>query len=196
MNRREALKRTAMVMGTALSATTVAGIMNGCTANPELSWTPVLFSPEQAQLITSLCETIIPKTETPGAADAGVPQFIENMVSNVYSEEDRTKFLTNLAAFDMASEEKNGGGFASLEAEKQTAFLDTYNTQMQEALRSGNRMAPKPDMQCFRNMKELTVVGFFTSQPGATQVLQYKQIPVDYHGCISLEEAGGKTWAT
>jgi hypothetical protein len=44
--------------------------------------------------------------------------------------------------------------------------------------------------------KELTLLGFFTSQVGATQVLQYVAVPGSYHACIPLEEAGnGKTWA-
>jgi hypothetical protein len=45
--------------------------------------------------------------------------------------------------------------------------------------------------------KELTLLGFFTSEPGATQVLQYIAVPGSYKGCVPLAEAGnGKTWAT
>ena len=44
-------------------------------------------------------------------------------------------------------------------------------------------------------MKELTMLGFFTSQPGATQVLQYEAVPGGYSGCQPLSEVG-RTWAT
>jgi gluconate 2-dehydrogenase gamma chain len=192
INRREALKRTAMVMGTALSASTIAGIMQGCSAKPELDWTPDLFSEEQANLITYMAETIIPRTGTPGARDVGVPQFIEDMVQDVYREDQREAFMTGMNAFMEVCEDKNGDPFYDLDEEARLAYLKTYNDKMQSAPRGE---APV-DLRFFNQVKELTVAGFFTSEAGATQVLQYKAIPVDYYGCISLEEAGGKTWAT
>lgn len=196
MNRREALRRTALVMGTAVSASTIAGIMQGCAAKPELAWTPSFFTEDQAQLVSAMAETIIPKTDTPGAKEAGVPQFIEEMIGIVENPENRELFLNGLNAFNEQCASEHGDSFVSLAPEAQTACLEKYNTDMQQMLQSGVRKAPLPDQAFFRKMKELTVVGFFTSQPGATQVLQYSPIPVEYNGCISLEEAGGKTWAT
>ena len=44
--------------------------------------------------------------------------------------------------------------------------------------------------------KELTLLGFFTSKAGATQILQYQAVPGSYHACVPLAQAGnGKTWA-
>ncbi len=196
MDRREALKRTAILMGTAVSASTVAGIMQGCAAEAGVDWNPVFFSSQQALLITEMAETIIPKTDTPGAKEAGVPKFIEDMVSAVLEDQEKEEFMAGLDAFVMTCEAEKGNDFVSLSSSERLSYLQAYNDEMQEMMRTGVRKAPKPDMQFFRRMKELTVVGFFTSQPGATQVLQYSAIPTQYNGCISLEEAGGKTWAT
>ncbi|MDQ2656828.1 MAG: gluconate 2-dehydrogenase subunit 3 family protein, partial [Bacteroidota bacterium] len=56
---------------------------------------------------------------------------------------------------------------------------------------------PAPKRPFILMMKELTMLGFFTSQAGATQVLQYEAVPGAYKGCIPLSEAGnGKTWAS
>ncbi|MCA6078719.1 gluconate 2-dehydrogenase subunit 3 family protein [Fulvivirga sedimenti] len=195
MNRREALKRTALVMGTALSASTIAGIMQGCKAEPELTWVPVFFNEDQAQLVSAMAGTIIPKTGTPGAVEAGVPKFIEDMVKDVYGQEEQASFIESLSAFDSACKESTGNAFNELDSGEQESLLKEYNTRMQAAI-SDRSQEPSMDVQFFYRMKELTVTGFFTSQPGATEVLQYKAIPVEYHGCISLEEAGGKTWAT
>jgi hypothetical protein len=96
----------------------------------------------------------------------------------------------------MTCEAEKGENFVRLTSDDKLAYLKAYNTEMQEMIQTGIRKAPKPDMTFFRRMKELTVIGFFTSQPGATEVLQYSAIPTQYKGCISLEEAGGKTWAT
>ncbi len=180
-----------MVMGTALSASTIAGIMQGCTPEPELDWVPELFSQDQASLVSFMAETIIPRTGTPGAREVGVPKFIEDMVKDVFRDEQREQFITGMTAFQDICKEKNGDPFYAMTEEGRLAYLKQYNDQMQAA-----RGDAPDDLRFYNQVKELTVAGFFTSEAGATQVLQYKAIPVDYHGCISLEEAGGKTWAT
>src|SRR6478736_4334968 len=100
MNRREALQRTAMMLGYAVSAPALAGVLNGCKASPELAFKPTFFSEDQALSIEILSEIIIPKTTTPGAKDAGVPGFIDQMLKEVYSKEDQDKFLKGLTEFD------------------------------------------------------------------------------------------------
>ena len=73
IDRREALKRTAMLMGGALSSSAIAGVLQGCTAQPELNWQPKFLTEDQGRLVAEVAERIIPKTDTPGAKDAGVP---------------------------------------------------------------------------------------------------------------------------
>src|SRR5690606_22081465 len=96
MNRREVIKRTAILMGGVVSAPAIMGILKGCKAKPGVAWTPKYFTQEQAYVITEVAEIIIPKTDTAGAKDAGVPAFIEQMIFEAYSEEDRTKFMAAL----------------------------------------------------------------------------------------------------
>ena len=103
MDRREALKRTAWVLGTAVSAPTIMAVLKGCAAKPTLNWKPVFFTEEQAGLVSQLAETIIPKTDTPGAKDAGVPSFIDLVVKDCYKKEDQEKFVAGLKAFDEQS---------------------------------------------------------------------------------------------
>ena len=169
MNRREALRRTALVMGTAVSASTIAGIMQGCAAKPELAWTPSFLTEDQAELVSAMAEVIIPKTDTPGAIDAGVPQFIEEMIGQVEKSENREMFMQGMAAFNEQCASDHGDSFTALDSDIQIACLEKYNSEMQEAIRSGVRKAPKPNEAFFRKMKELTVVGFFTSEPGSNR---------------------------
>jgi gluconate 2-dehydrogenase gamma chain len=72
MNRREALKQTTLILGYAVSAPVAAAMLNGCKAKPQLNYKPVFFDEEQAALLAEIAETILPKTSTPGAKDAGV----------------------------------------------------------------------------------------------------------------------------
>ncbi len=193
INRREALRRTAWVMGGMLTAPTIAAILKGCTAETVLNWKPTLFTEMQAQAITRLADIILPKTDTPGAVEAGVPAFIEQVVKDCYTEEDKNRFIEDLNAFIANSEERYGKDFLHLSAEKQEAYLLEVHRLAVEKEKARKEGYKRPFiLKC----KELTMAGFFTSEPGATQVLQYVAVPGSYNGCISLEEAGGKTWAT
>ncbi len=72
IDRREALRKTALLMGAAVSASALTGILQGCKATPELTYTPVFFNADQATLVSEVADIIIPRTDTPGAKDAGV----------------------------------------------------------------------------------------------------------------------------
>jgi len=193
MDRREALRKTALLMGAAVSATALAGIMQGCKATPELTYVPSFFTEEQARIVSELAQTIIPKTDTPGAKEAGVPGFIDQILKECYKKEDQDKFITGLTEFEAAAKAAHGDSFIYLDAEKQLAFVKAQN----EAAVTAVKADPSQPRPFILTAKELTLLGFFTSEPGATQVLQYEAVPGSYKGCIPLSEAGnGKTWAS
>lgn len=193
IDRREALRKAAWLMGAAISAPAMAAILQGCKATPELSYTPQFFTEDQARLVSELAEIIIPKTDTPGAKDAGVPGFIDLILKDCYKKEDQDRFLAGLTEFDAAAKTAYGDSFIYLEPEKQLEFAKAQNEAAIKAMNE-DRSAPRP---FFLMAKELTLLGFFTSEPGATQVLQYVAVPGSYKGCIPLSEAGnGKTWAS
>jgi hypothetical protein len=189
MDRREALKRTAWIMGGAVSAPAMMGILKGCKAKPTIDWKPAFLSEDQGILISQVTDIIIPRTDTPGAADVGVPGFIDVMLKDVYKKEDQDSYLEGLQAFNEAAKTEHGDDFISLSAEDQASFVKKVHDAAIEE---------KAEKRPFILMtKELTMLGFFTSEAGATQVLQYVAVPGAYNGCVPLEEAGnGKTWAT
>jgi len=192
MDRREALKRSALLLGGVISAPTIAGILNGCTAKHTINWKPTFFTEDQGILISDLAEIIIPKTDTAGAKDVGVPGFIESMVKDVYTTEERDKFMNGLKAFDEDCK-KNGDPFIEMSAAEQADYI----TKIHAAAMEDHKTNPSHELPFILRVKELTVVGYFTSEIGATKVLQYEAVPGAYHGCIPLAEAGnGKTWAT
>ena len=200
MNRREAIQRTAMVLGYAISAPALAGVLNGCKATPELSYTPVFFTKDQATAIAELAEIIIPKTATPGAKDAGVPAFIDSMLKEVYLKEDQDKFLKGLAEFEEDAQKTYGDSFSDCKPEDQVALFKKHHDAAIAAAGTGGptgwwNTGGGADKPFVLKVKELTLLGFFTSEPGATQVLQYNQVPGPYHGCVPLAEVG-KAWAT
>lgn len=194
MDRREALKRTALLMGGMVSAPAITGIMNGCTARQGIDWKPVFLDNDQASIVTDVAEIIIPRTETPGAKDVGVPGFIDQMLHEVYSAEDQEYFLSGLKEFNELADKEYGDAFADLDEDDQVAYVKKVHAAAVEA---ENNTEPVPRRPFILMMKELTLLGFFTSEAGATQILQYAAVPGAYKGCIPLSEAGnGRAWAT
>jgi hypothetical protein len=189
MNRREAIKRTALLMGGTLSASAMLGVLNGCKAEPAIDWAPQFFTPEEGSLVETIAERIIPRTDTPGAKDAGVPAFIDAMMKDFYGEKERNAFREALKKVDVDAKAAHGKIFSKLAPEQQDELLKKYDQEAFDQAKAGG------DPHFFRTMKELTLLGFFTSEAGATEFLKYDPVPGDYKGCIPYAEVG-RAWAT
>ncbi len=193
IDRREALRKTAMLMGAAVSASTMAAFLQGCKTTPELNYKPVFFNQDQALLVSEAAEIILPKTDTPGAKEVGVPNFIDSLLKDCYKEEDQKKFLDGLNEFDQNAIKAFGNRFIEGSPEERHDYLKKVHDEAVKTVKS-DPAGPRPFIL---KLKELTMLGYFVSEPGATQVLQYVAVPGAYKGCIPLKEAGnGRTWAT
>ena len=200
MDRREALKRTALTLGFAISSPAILAVLNGCKPTPELTYSPQFFTRPQALLISELSEIILPKTSTPGAKDVGVPGFIDELIKSAYPKEEQEKFIKGLTEFDEEAKQTEGDSFAELDREKQIAFVKKHHDK---ALASSSNSGAKgwwntgsaEDKPFILKVKELTILGFFTSKIGATQVLQYNPVPGPFKGCVPLAQVG-RAWAT
>ncbi len=183
MNRREALSRAAILLGGAISAPTIAALMSGCKADPEAS-TNYLSNSEEA-LLNELCDLILPKTTTPSATEAGAPAFIHTIMQDCTTTADREAFVSGLRQLDTEA-----GRFVKMRPEDKQAFLKKLDT---EARAAGDKATPP--QASWRKLKELTVVGYFTSEIGASEVLEYVPVPGRYDGCIPLKK-GQRAYAT
>lgn len=200
MNRREAIQRTAMILGYAVSAPALSGVLNGCKATPGVTFTPVFFNDQQAQSVEILSAIIIPKTSTPGAVEVGVPAFIDRMLKEVYSKEGQDDFLKGLTDLDADAEKNYGNNFSTCTSSEQHELFKKYHDAAfavpltKPALGWWN---PRPSEKkpFILNVKELVILGFFTSQVGASDVLRYEQVPGPFKGCVPFAKIG-KTWAT
>ena len=198
MDRREALKRTSLILGYAVSAPVLSAMLNGCKA--KLNYKPVFFSEDQARMVGEIAEIILPRTATPGAKDVGVPGYIDAFIHEVYNKEDQDEFLKGLTDLDAEAKEQYGSSFLDCDATQQKEFVKKQN---ENALAGSTKGAAQgwwnagsaAERPFILKIKELVLIGFFTSEPGATQVLQYNQVPGPFKGCVPLTEVG-KAWAT
>lgn len=199
MNRRELIQKTSLALGYSLSAPTLLGLLSGCELKHQAGFAPSFFSSEQAAVISDMAETILPRTKTPGAKDAGVPAFIDHFIKEVYNKVDQENFIKALIDFNNNPIEKYFRTFGECTPDVQQNIMHTEHSHAiagaqgnSEGWWNSGNGAERPFIL---RVKELTILGFFTSEAGATQVLQYNVAPGPYRGCVPLNEVG-KAWAT
>jgi hypothetical protein len=163
----------------------------------DLKKTPDLVYLEQRRnLIADLAETIIPATETPGAKDADVHDFIIIMVKDCTETQSQNKFiggLKDLEHYCASAYDKPFGKCTENEKQQVLKHFEEKGKNFKGILgKVQNRFLGK---SFFTTLKEYTVEGYCSSQIGATRGLNYKPIPGKYLGCIPMEP-GQKSWAT
>lgn len=172
--RREALQRLALLVGATLSLPVQAALRGEITAED-----PLKFSPGQQKLIADLAEVILPATDTPGAKAAGVDQFIGYVIGHCTVPAQQELFQKGLQQTDAFSQTAYGKPFSELDGTQRTEIV---------------RQLTQREKPFFLNLRELTIVGFFTSELGATKVAEYLPIPGRFQGDIPLKP-GQKVWA-
>lgn len=194
MNRRQALQQVAWLMGGAICAPALLGVLNGCSAQRSSAvWKPVFLSEAQGALVAEVSEIMIPHSDTPGAKEVGVPAFIDLMLKDVYPKQDQDRFLSGLSDLDADAGRTYSKPFLQLDAAQRAALVQKVHDAAAAEERQLSAVPPRPFILM---MKELSLLGFFTSEVGATQVLQYMAVPGAYRACIPVSQAGnGKTWA-
>lgn len=180
ITRRDALQRLAALLGGTLSAPLVAGVLNGC--RPERgAWSPQTLTSHQNELVTHLSEMIIPATDTPGAEAAQVNRFVDLMLTDWYPADAVTHFRDGLDAVDPRAREAYGAPFLDCSTDEQTDLLTAL---AREAEQASEREHPP----FFSMMKELTMVGYYTSEIGRNQELAYRIVPGRHDGCVPVED--------
>ncbi len=188
MDRREAISRVALLLGgTVLGAEFF--LETGCKSTPEK--VSELFSTEQVSFLDEVGDTILPTTSTPGAKAAGVGRFMATMVKDCYKPDDQKVFTKGLSQLDDASQKKNGKKFMESTQQQRTAVLIDLDNEQKAYQKTKKKEDPN---HYFRMMKELTLLGYFTSEVGATKALRYLPVPGKYDGNVPYKK-GEKAWA-
>jgi hypothetical protein len=139
------------------------------------------FTAAEMTSIALMTDLIIPTDEqSPGAKDAGVPAFIDLMVSES-SVETKNLWRNGLAAIDEFCKKEFGNTFATLTSEQQVAVLRLISRNEYQPRRIEERL--------FIAIKGLTVDGYYTSELGIHQELRYKGNAYlkDFSGCTHPE---------
>lgn len=188
MNRREAITRVSWILGGTIIGSSIF-LATGCKSSDEKI--KDFFDDETIALLNEMGETILPKTSTPGAKDAKVGEFMAVMVKDCYTKKDQGIFRKGLARMESKCKEEYGKTFMECTPEQRTAFL-TKMDALQKAYMLNK--TPEEPSHYFRMVKELTLLGFFTSEVGSTKALRYIETPGKYDGNVPYKK-GDRAWA-
>jgi gluconate 2-dehydrogenase gamma chain len=187
MNRRDLVRSLAVALALPAIARGEAERLfaAGRRAHRRAGRAPGVLDPHQRETVATLAELIFPATDTPGARAAGVHDFVDVMLAEWYSAEERDRFLAGLADVDARARAAYGADFLGATDAQRGELLHGFDAEVQ-ALRGAKQ---DPDRHFFQRMKFLTLYGYFTSEAGATAELHYVAIPGSYDGCTGLGNA-------
>jgi len=188
MNRRDAISRVALILGGTVIGTEF--FISGCKSTPEK--VHELFNTDNVAFLDEVAETILPATGSPGAKEAKVGSFMALMVKDCYTPEDQVIFVNGISKLDDDCKKKQGKAFLECDAQQRTVFLTGLDKEQKEYTTHKKKNEPH---HYFRMMKELTLLGYFTSEPGCTKALRYVAVPGRYDGNLAYKK-GDKAWAT
>jgi gluconate 2-dehydrogenase gamma chain len=194
MNRREFLQCAAILIGgistsqlgfslTAEQQTFLANAPNYNSGKVDY------FSAAQRKIIAAMTEVVIPRTDTPGAVDAGVPKYVELMVAHWLTDQERALFDAGLKDIETRIPQEHGSSFDQLDAAHQLKIMEALEDAASDSTwyDFGNQQRDYvSDAPFICQLKELTVWGFFTSQEGGSQVLRHDPMPMYFDGDTPL----------
>ena len=186
MNRREILKYTALATGGAICTPLLSTFLSGCTTGTKESSTEnalSFFNQEEFDLVKTIIDTILPKTDSPSATEVGVHEEIDAMVGTVYQEEDRNNYKSGFEALKTYLDEKD--------------FADKNEEEKKNILLSIEASAPMEigaEMQAYYHLKQQTIAYYLYTKEIGTKYLNYLPVPGEYQACIPLSETNGKAW--
>lgn len=191
ISRREALRRVGVLLGGAVSAPTVAGVLSGCERDNSADWTPTALSAEQNEMVDTISDIILPATDTPGASAANVNRFIDAMVGESYLPENRDQFLSGLEDVNARCQDTYDAPFVDCTSEQQRELVSQLD---QETFGDDAGEFDSDSPPFFRMLKELVIIGYYTSEIGATEELKTNIVPGYYDGDVPYEEIG-RSWS-
>ena len=182
MNRRELLKMVALATGGAV----IGGefFLAGCKSK-DAEVAGMTFSQNDIALLDEVAETIIPKTTTAGAKEAEVGKFMTVMVNDCYEEADQKIFHEGMKKLDEACNKMHGHNFMKAEPVHRKELLTSLDIEAKEYMKNKKKEDPT---HYFTMMKQLTLVGYFSSKPGLEQNFNYQPVPGKYDGAVPYKK--------
>lgn len=197
LTRRDVLQRASLILGYAVTGSSAAAVLSGCQIDSSLNWSPRLLTAQQLITVRSMADQLLPATSTPSASDVLVERFIDQVLRDFTPVADQQTFLTGLTAFETTCQTRFGRSFTALSTEERDEIFVRYEKESPGLAPNvwGGQLTDEVEPPSFYRMfKQMTLTGYFASEPVGEQLLAYDPIPGPFEGCIPLSQVG-KVWA-
>jgi hypothetical protein len=188
LSRRQAIARLGLVLGGTLIGGDVW--LRGATVTGKTFVDDITAA--DLALLDEIGETIIPTTNTPGAKAAKIGAFMVMMVNDCYDDAHHAAFKAGLPAINAASRSKFGHDFMAATPAERTALLNELDAEQKQHQSTKAKDAPA---HYFRMMRQLTIVGYFTSEIGATQALNFSEVPGRFDPDVAFQKGDRASFA-
>jgi hypothetical protein len=193
MNRRIAIRNMALILG---SAVVLPSCLNE-KGKPVVQLKHLKIDAEQENLVTNLTETILPKTDTPGAKELGINLFVFKMIDDCMSKEKQEDLLAGLKEFDEAVKDKYKKSFNECTVNERTAYvtgleqqIKAENDKKKEAgIKDGKDEKGSKLFSFYQTVKGQTVFGYTTSKYFMTKQIVYELVPGRYNAYFPVKKA-------
>ena len=194
MDRRNALRKTGLFAGATILMPTMLSLFESCKTENRLEWSPIFFSEDEAKTISSLVDTILPRTDTPGALDVKVDIFIDKVIAETYDQDGQEQMSFEISTFNEKCIDKFGRKFYNLKTDEKIEILKKEEKTSGKFSRGiwGTAIGPQEETGFYRAMKSTAIWAYMTSEEIGEKVLSYDPIPGAYESCKPLLEIGNR----
>lgn len=190
IDRREAIRRVSVLLG-GIALVGEPHLLAGTRPARANAWH---FSADDVAFLDEVADTILPETKTPGAKAAKVGAFMALMVADTYEERDQQVFRDGMKTLDETCRRMHNASFMDVTPAQRLALLEQLDREQKAYMDAREERSDAP-AHYFRMMKELTLLGYFTSEIGCTQAMRYEETPGRFDPCLPYTP-GETAWAS
>jgi gluconate 2-dehydrogenase gamma chain len=186
------------VLAALLAGTAMAGVWTSASAAAALQAAGNAAAAARAGLnkdelavLGAAAQVIIPATDTAGAVEAGVPLFIDALVAHWMTADEAVFFRQGLSTLDASARQRFQRGFAQCTPEQGAELMQALRASSPYGGRtfSLNDRILDPKAPFYLRLRDLVVLGYFTSEAGSTTELRYIPVPGKFEANLDI-----KTW--
>lgn len=184
MNRREMLKFTALLTGSAVSGSFASVFLSACSRPGAVDSELCFFDSEQFKLVAQLADTILPRTDSPSATDVGVHHTIDTMIGLVFDIDFKNEFRSGWTDLERYLSAQN---FNNMDQPERVELLRDLEIDR-------NSEADKA-REAYVELKQQVIAYYLTTEEIGKEYLNYLPVPINYEPCISVDDVANRAWA-
>lgn len=181
ISRRDAVHKSGWILASAIFGPGLITSLQSCASEVANSETLLVFNATQYQLAQAMGDTILPRTNSPSASDVKVPEFIDLLLRDVFSEEVKEHLLTGLEQFEIACKKASGKSFLKLGSAQRQHYLSEIDKMVMSVKYAD-------EIPFYYTFKKLCITTYLSTEEGIKQNLKYNPIPGPFQGDVKLDD--------